>query len=86
MRLVTLVRDRVIYLLFASVELLPTEMPAPPNPPGGGWWDNFGNDRLCVGRTALSLGDALDWYEALKQGRATIPGNAFAITASPLGV
>ncbi len=84
-RLVTLVRDRVIYLLFASVELLPTEMPAPPNPPGGGWWDNFGNDRLCVGRTALSLGDALDWYEALKQGRATIPGNAFAITASALG-
>lgn len=84
-RLVTLVRDRVSHLLFASVELLPTEMPAPPNPPGGGWWDNFGDDRLCVGRTALSLADALDWYEALKQGRATIPGKAFAITASALG-
>lgn len=84
-RLVTLVRDRVNHLLFASVELLPTEMPVPPNPPDGGWWDNFSDDRLCVGRTALSLADALDWYEALKQGRATIPGKAFVITASALG-
>ena len=84
-RLVTLVRDQVNHLLFASVELLPTEMPVPPNPPGGGWWDNFGDDRLCVGRTALSLADALDWYEALKQGRAAIPGKAFEITASALG-
>ncbi|WFR98049.1 VPA1262 family N-terminal domain-containing protein [Rhizobium tumorigenes] len=73
------------HLLFASVELLPTEMPAPPNPPRGGWWSNIGDDRLCVGRTALPLADALDWYEALKQGRATIPGKTFAITASALG-
>lgn len=84
-RLVTLVCDRVNHLLFASVELLPTEMPAPPNPPRGGWWSNIGDDRLCVGRTALPLADALDWYEALKQGRATIPGKTFAITASALG-
>ncbi|WP_314402018.1 VPA1262 family N-terminal domain-containing protein [Stenotrophomonas rhizophila] len=85
MRLVTLVRDGVNHLLFASVELLPSEMPPPPNPPRGGWWDNFGNDRLCVGRTAMSLADALDWYEALKQGRATVPGKVFGITASALG-
>ena len=84
-RLITLVRDRVSHLLFASVELLPTEMPVPPDPPGGGWWDNFGDDRLCVSRTALSLADALDWYETLKQGQATAPGKAFAITASALG-
>ncbi|KXV22836.1 VPA1262 family N-terminal domain-containing protein [Gluconobacter oxydans] len=84
-RLVTLVRNRVSYLLFASVELLPSEMPTPPNPPDGGWGSNFGNDRLCVGRTSLSLAEALDWYEALKLGRATIPGKNFAITASALG-
>jgi len=84
-RLVTLVRDRVSHLLFASVELLPTEMQAPPNPAGGGWWANFGDDRLCVSRTALSLSDALDWYEELKQGRATVPDKAFAVVASELG-
>jgi hypothetical protein len=84
-RLVTLARDRVSHLLFASVELLPTEMPVPPDPPGGGWWDNFGDDRLCVSRTALSPEDALDWYETLKQGQAPVPGKAFAISASALG-
>ena len=36
-RLVTFVRARINYLLFASVELLPVEMPVPPAPPGGGW-------------------------------------------------
>ena len=80
-RLVTLVRDRVSHLLFASVELLPTEMPIPPDPSEGGWWDNFGDDRLYVSRTALPLADALTWYEALKQGQATVPGQAFGITA-----
>jgi hypothetical protein len=84
-RLVTLAHDRVSYLLFASVELLPTEMPIPPDPTGGGWWANFGDDRLYVSRTALPLADALAWYEALKQGQATVPGQAFVITASTLG-
>jgi hypothetical protein len=84
-RLVTLARDRVSHLLFASVELLPTELPVPPDPTDGGWWDNFGDDRLYVSRKALPLADALAWYEALKQGQATVPGQAFAITASALG-
>ena len=83
-RLVTLARDRVSHLLFASVELLPTEMPVPPDPTDGGWWDDFGDDRLYVSRTALPLADALIWYEALKQGQATVPGQAFVITASAL--
>ncbi|MHC1481720.1 VPA1262 family N-terminal domain-containing protein [Frateuria aurantia] len=73
------------YLLFASVELLPNEMPIPPNPPNGGWSSNFGNDRLCVSRTSLSLDDALDWYEALKLGRATVPGKNVMISSSALG-
>lgn len=84
-RLVTLARDRASHLLFASVELLPTEMPVPPDPKDGGWWCNFGDDRLCVSRTALQLADALTWYETLKQGRATVPGKPFAIASAPLG-
>lgn len=84
-RLVTLARARVSHLLFASVELLPTEMPVPPNPVNGGWWDNFGEDRICISRTALSLEDALAWYEALKHGHATVPGHPFAITTTALG-
>jgi hypothetical protein len=84
-RLVTLARDRINHLLFASVELLPTEMPVPPDPTDGGWWDNFGNDRLCISRTALPLADALAWYETVRQGQATVPGHAYVITASALG-
>lgn len=84
-RLVTLAHDRVSHLLFASVELLPSEMPVPPAPTDGGWWHNFGTGRLCVSRTALPLAKALAWYEALKNGQATVPGQAFAITTSALG-
>ena len=83
-RLVTLVRERVNHLLFASVELLPTEMPVPPPPSNGGWWQNFGDDRLCVGRTVLPLTDAIAWYETLKQGRAVVPGHLFPVTATRL--
>lgn len=83
-RLVTLIRAQVNYLLFASVELLPTEMPIPPQPPNGGWWQNFGPDRLCVSRTVLSLTDALSWYETLKQGQAVIPGQSFPLTTTRL--
>ena len=84
-RLVTLVRDQTSHLLFASVELLPAEMPVPPDPKNGGWWSNFGADRLCVSRTALPLADALAWYETLKQGQAVVPGKTFRITSVPLG-
>ncbi|MDP9585529.1 VPA1262 family N-terminal domain-containing protein [Burkholderia ambifaria] len=83
-RLVTLIRERVNHLLFASVELLPTEMPVPPPPPDGGWWQNFGLDRLCVGRTVLPLVDAIAWYETLKRGQAVVPGKTFRIAAPPL--
>lgn len=83
-RLVTLVRERVNHLLFASVELLPTEMPVPPSPPNGGWWQNFGSDRLCVGRTVLPLTDAIAWYETLKQGQTVVPGRTFPVTATRL--
>jgi hypothetical protein len=83
-RLVTLIRARVNYLLFVSVELLPAEMPVPPQPPNGGWWRNFGSDRLCVSRIVLSLADAIAWYETLKQGRALIPGRDVPITMARL--
>ena len=83
-RLVTLIQARVNHLLFASVKLLPAEMPVPPLPPGGGWWQNFGSDRLCVGRTVLPLADAIAWYETLKQGQAVVPRLAFPVTATRL--
>ena len=84
-RLVTLIHEKVSHLLFASVELLPTEMPVPPPPPNGGWSKNFGGDRLCVGRTVLSWSDALAWYETLKLGQAVVPGRTFPIAAARLG-
>lgn len=83
-RLVTLIRAKVNHLLFASVELLPTEMPVPPPPPNGGWWQNFGSDRICVGRTVLPLKDAITWYESLKHGQAVVPLHSFPITAARL--
>ena len=83
-RLVTLIRARVNHLLFASVELLPAEMPVPPPPPNGGWWQNFGSDRLCVGRSVLPLVDAIAWYGTLKQGQAVVPGRSVMVTASGL--
>lgn len=83
-RLVTLIQKRVNHLLFASVELLPMEMPIPPQPLNGGWSKNVGNDRLCVGRTVLPLADAIAWYETLQQGRAVVPGRTFPIVATRL--
>lgn len=83
-RLVTLSQARVNHLLFASVELLPAEMPVPPPPPGGGWWQNFGSVRLYVSRSALPLADAIAWYETLKQGQTVIPGSAVPVTATRL--
>jgi hypothetical protein len=83
-RLVTLARARVNHLLFASVELLPTEMPVPPSPPGGGWFQNFGANRICLGRTVLPLTDAIAWYEALKQGQGVVPSTDFPVTTAHL--
>jgi hypothetical protein len=80
-RLVTLVRAQINHLLFASVELLPVEMPAPPD---GFWRQNFGADRICVGRTVLSLTDAIAWYEALKRGQGVVPGKDFPLTSARL--
>lgn len=83
-RLTTLIDNRVNHLLFASVELLPAEMPAPPAPPNGGWYQNFGSGRLCVGRTVVPLLEALAWYEALGRGHGLVPGKTFKVTAPRL--
>lgn len=83
-RLVTLIQERVNHLLFAAVELLPSEMRAPPPPPNGGWWQNVRSSRICVGRTVLPLPDALTWYDTLKQGRATIPNSPHQLSTSSL--
>ena len=80
LRLVTLARARVNHLLFASVELLPAEMPIPPRPLGGGWAQNFGAARIYLSRTVLPLADAMTWYDALKRGVAAVPGTGFSVT------
>lgn len=60
-RIATLTRDRTNYLLFASVELLPPEIPSPPN---GAQAMNCDPGRLYVSRNVLPLSAALDWYQA----------------------
>lgn len=81
-RLATLVRDRVNHLLFASVELLPSEMPVPPD---GGDFNNFDDDRLCVGRTVLPIDQALAWYDDLLRGDCRVPRQPFPVTAADFG-
>lgn len=83
-RLVTLIHAGINHLLFASVELLPKEMPVPPRPASGGWSQNIGPYRLCIGRTVLPLSDAIAWYETLKLGQALVPGHKFPVLASRL--
>lgn len=83
-RLVTLARARINHLLFASVELLPAEMPVPPAPPGGGWAQNFGAGRIYLSRTVLPLTDAITWYEALKRGQGVAPGTDFSVITARL--
>lgn len=81
-RLATLVRDRVNHLLFASVELLPSEMPTPPD---GGVFHNFDDDRLCVGRTVLPIDQALAWYDDLLRGDCRVPRQPFPVTTAAFG-
>ncbi|MDG2539223.1 VPA1262 family N-terminal domain-containing protein [Dyella jiangningensis] len=52
-----------------------------PPPPNGEWWQNFGSDRYCIGRTVLPLTEAIAWYETLGRGCATVPGLSASITA-----
>jgi len=53
-------------------------------PPGGGWFQNFGADRICLGRTVFPLTDAITWYEALKRGQGVVPGKNFPVTSARL--
>ena len=83
--LVTLIHNKVNHLLFASVELLPTEMPVPPPPPKGGWSKNFGGDRLCVGRTVLPWAEALAWYRRSSSAKVWCPAEASRSPPRDLG-
>jgi hypothetical protein len=59
-RIATLAQDGHNYLLFASVELLPPEIPSPPN---DAQRMNCGPGRLYMSRNVLPLSAALDWYQ-----------------------
>lgn len=59
-RIATLAHEKINYLLFASVELLPPEVPSPPK---AGLSKNCGEDRFYFTRDVLPTADALAWYE-----------------------
>lgn len=59
LRLATITRQRVNMLVFGWIELLPPEMPAPPEAATA---STGSGDRLYFTRTVMPLGDALNWY------------------------
>ena len=66
-------------LLFASAELLPAEIP---NPPEVFEEKDFKGVRLSVCRVVQSLDDALDWYEAAWSGETRLPRSASALATA----
>lgn len=57
-------------LVFASAELLPAEIPSPPE---AFEKKDFKGIRLSACRVVLSIDDALDWYEAAWSGETRLP-------------
>jgi hypothetical protein len=80
-RLATLEQLQVNHLVFASVELLPSEIRAPPN---AGRRANFGEARFVFSRTVVTISEGLDWYEAAWQARVGVPGQSVAISTAAL--
>lgn len=67
-------------LLFGSVELLPTEIPSPPE---AFEKDHFRGIQLSVCRVVVTLDAGLDWYEAAWAGQAQLPKSATAVETGP---
>ena len=65
-------------LLFASVELLPTEVPSPPK---AFEKEHFKKVQLSVCRVVVLLDDGLDWYEAAWAGQTQLPESTVAVEA-----
>jgi hypothetical protein len=85
LRLATLTEAGVQHLLFASFEMYPREIPAPPQPIER-QRQNFGDATLSVGISVMSIAEALSWYEKALAGDLKVPGLArdVPIAAMPL--
>jgi hypothetical protein len=67
-------------LLFGSVELLPTEIPSPPEAFEKG---HFRGIQLSVCRVVATLDAGLDWYEAAWAGQTQLPKSATGVETGP---
>jgi hypothetical protein len=72
-RLATVTESRVQHLLFASIELYPHEVPAPPQTIAS-QSKNVGEATFRVSVFVMSVADALRWYENAASGIITVPG------------
>ena len=81
-RLAVAWRGSEMRLLFAWVELLPPEIPAPPSEPYA--HKTFGGVRLAFCRVVMPLAEAIAWYEAAWAGTITKPGEHHLVQAEQL--
>jgi hypothetical protein len=81
-RLATVALARVNYLLWAGVELFPSEIRTPPD---DGVLMNCGDARVLVSRTSMPVQEALTWYEQAWQGAATVPRKPISVLTGSLG-
>lgn len=72
-----LLDDKTAYLIFASAELLPTELEKPPEEPSRYLRVKRFGDRARVyfHRFIVSAEEALSWYERCRNGTVTLLGN-----------
>ena len=80
-RLATLTEGGIQHLLFASVEMYPHEIPAPPHSIER-QKKNFGDATLSVGIAVMPIADALSWYENALAGDMKAPGLAHDVTVA----
>jgi hypothetical protein len=80
-RLATLTEGGIQHLLFASVEMYPHEIPAPPQSIER-QRKNFGDATLSVGIAVMPIADALSWYENAFAGDMKVPGLTHDVTVA----
>jgi hypothetical protein len=83
-RLATLTEGGIQHLLFASVEMYPHEIPAPPQRIER-QRKNFGDATLSVGIVVMPIADVQTWYENALAGDMRVPGltHDVAVTTAP---
>jgi hypothetical protein len=92
LRLATMRAAEKQYLIFGYVELFPRDIPPPESFTAGEKpWPvpgSNGDVKLAASALAMSVADALAWYEDAARGRVTIPraGTPIDIAAPPFGV